>query len=495
MKTLSRNFNSLFIGNSWVVPTSGEIQQIVNPATEKVIGTAPVGGTTEVDQAVAAAREAFDSGPWPRMAPKQRAQYMQKFKDALQGRREEIVDLIVAEVGATKMLAEAMHFDMIMNVFQFCIDSILKRSSIQPASISVHPNYYSGKTLASYVKVSEPVGVVASITPFNFPYFLNIAKLAPALCAGCTVVLKPSPLVPLQALIIGEVALEVGLPAGVLNIVTGDVDVGQALVADARVDMVSFTGSDQVGASIMAQAASTLKRVHLELGGKSALIICEDADVEAAAVAGFNQIIVQCGQGCVLQTRHIVHNSVRGKYVELIRAMAKQLKIGDPADPSVGMGPLISEAQRQKVERYIQLGLDSGATLVTGGDRPKHMSKGFFVEPTFFDNVDNSSVIAQEEIFGPVGVVIGFDSESEAVRLANDSAYGLGGGVFSTNTGKAFEIAMQMRTGGVSINGGGGILNPEVPFGGYKRSGIGREFGEEGLNEYLETKVIEFHAG
>jgi len=495
MKALERNFDSLFIGNSWIKPASGEIQQVLNPATEEVMGTAPVGSTAEVDQALAAAREAFDHGPWPRMPLKQRAEYMQKFKDALHERREEIADLIVMEIGATKMLAQAMHFDMIMNVFQFFIDSILKRDFVQPASISAHPNHQSGKTLASYIKVYEPVGVVVGITPFNFPYFLNIAKLAPALCAGCTLVLKPSPLAPLQALIIGEVALEIGLPPGVLNIVTGDIDVGQSLVADARADLVSFTGSDQVGASIMAQAAPTLKRVHLELGGKSALIVCEDADVEAAAAAGFNQIITQCGQGCVLQTRHIVHNAVRSRYVELIETMARQLKIGDPADPTVGMGPLISQAQREKVEHYIELGRNSGATLVTGGGRPKDINKGFFIEPTFFDDVENSSAIAQEEIFGPVGVIIGFDAEPEAVRLANDSVYGLGGGVFSRDTGKAFEIAMQMRTGGVSINGGGGIVNPEVPFGGYKRSGFGREFGDEGLNEYLETKVIEFHAG
>jgi acyl-CoA reductase-like NAD-dependent aldehyde dehydrogenase len=214
-----------------------------------------------------------------------------------------------------------------------------------------------------------------------------------------------------------------------------------------------------------------------------------------AAMAGYGQVTTHCGQGCVLQTRHLVHNAVRDQYVETIKGLAAQAKLGDPADPTVTMGPMIHEAQRQKVLSYIEKGLDEGGRLITGGKIPSHLQKGFYVEPTFFDQIDNAYSIAQEEIFGPVGVIIGFDTEEEAIALANDSAYGLGGGVFSADTGRAFEIAMQMRTGGVSINGGGGRLNPEVPFGGYKRSGIGREYSSEGLDEYLETKVIDFHAG
>jgi acyl-CoA reductase-like NAD-dependent aldehyde dehydrogenase len=270
--------------------------------------------------------------------------------------------------------------------------------------------------------------------------------------------------------------------------------VGEKLTTDPRVDQISFTGSDKVGAMIQAQAAPSLKRVALELGGKSAMIVCEDADLEQAAFAGVVNFTNQCGQGCVLQTRQLVHNSIKGQYIEMLKAMASQVKLGDPADPDTDMGPLISAAQRERVLAYIEQGKADGNSLVYGGNIPQGLDRGFFVEPTIFDCPSNSTAIAQEEIFGPVVCVIGFDTEEEAIAIANDSQYGLSGGVFSQDPGRAYRIAMQMRTGGVLINGGGGRLNPSVPFGGYKRSGIGREYGEEGLNEYLEIKVIDFRA-
>jgi acyl-CoA reductase-like NAD-dependent aldehyde dehydrogenase len=340
----------------------------------------------------------------------------------------------------------------------------------------------------------EPVGVVAAITPYNFPFFLNIGKIIPALAVGCTVVLKPSPYTPLEALILGTFAEEAGLPRGVLNIVTGDVEAGQLLTTDKRVDLVHFTGSDTVGALIQAQAAPTLKRCVMELGGKSAMIVREDADLQAAAGAGLASMITHCGQGCVLQTRHLVHNSVRGRYLELLTGLMAQVKLGNPADLAVMCGPLIRGAARARSEEYVEVALSEGARLVAGGKRPTDLPKGFYFEPTLFDGVDNRSRLAQEEVFGPIAAVIGFDDDAEAIALANDSEFGLSGGIWSANPVHAFEMALQMRTGGVQINGGSGRMSSHAPFGGIKRSGYGREYGEEGLNEFTYIKTIGFRA-
>lgn len=489
---ISNYSDSLYIGGKKIKPTTGTVQAIINPATEEVIGEAAVGTVTDAEAAISAAREAFDNGPWPKMEWRERAEILQKFHDALIARKTEIVELIVAEAGATVMVANAMHFDMAMDGFQYFIKQIQTREFVVPGSVSVHPSWTGGRNLGATVKVYEPLGVSVGITAYNYPFFLNMAKIGPALASGCTFILKPAPQTPLQALIIGEIAMEVGLPPGVFSVVTGGIDVGEKLTTDPRVDQISFTGSDKVGAMIQAQGAPTLKRVALELGGKSAMIVCEDADLELAAFNGLVNFTNQCGQGCILQTRQLVHNSIREQYLELLTAMVSQMKIGDPADPSVGMGPLISAAQREKVLDYIEKGKSEGNRLVYGGGIPAGMDKGFFIEPTIFDCKSNATTIAQEEIFGPVLSVIGFDTEEEAINIANDSIYGLSGGVYSKDVGKAFEIAMQIRTGGVLINGGGGKLNPTVPFGGYKRSGIGREYGEEGLNEYLEIKIIDF---
>ena len=285
------------------------------------------------------------------------------------------------------------------------------------------------------------------------------------------------------------------MPPGTINVVNGSgVVTGAALAGSAAVDRIAFTGGGTTARQVMASAAENLTPVHFELGGKSAMIVCEDADLEQAAFAGLIHFTNQCGQGCVLQTRQLVHNSIKDQYIEMLKAMVSHVKLGDPADPDTGMGPLISAAQRERVLAYIEQGKADGNTLVYGGNIPAGMDRGFFIEPTIFDCPSNSTVIAQEEIFGPVVCVIGFDTEEEAIAIANDSQYGLSGGVFSQDPGRAYRIAMQMRTGGVLINGGGGRLNPSVPFGGYKRSGIGREYGEEGLNEYLEIKVIDFRA-
>jgi aldehyde dehydrogenase (NAD+) len=341
----------------------------------------------------------------------------------------------------------------------------------------------------------EPAGVVAAITPYNFPFFLNISKLVPALVVGCTVVLKPSPYTPFQALILGEIAEEVGLPKGVFSVVTGGAEVGEALTTDRRVDLVSFTGSDAVGARIQAQSAPTLKRVLLELGGKSALIVRADADIRQAAMMGISVFTVHSGQGCSLLTRQLVHNSIRKQYVEAVREIIAGLKIGDPNDPTVAIGPLIREVARERTERYVALGREQGAKLIIGGARPEGLDKGFFFQPTVFDDVDNKSRLAQEEVFGPISAVIGFDSDEEAIEIANDSEFGLSGGIFSADVGRAYEMALQLRTGGVLINGGTGGTSVHAPMGGIKRSGYGREFGLEGLNEYTYMKHIAFKGG
>ena len=319
-----------------------------------------------------------------------------------------------------------------------------------------------------------------------------MVKLFPALVTGNTVVLKPSPYTPFVAYLLAEVVAEVGFPPGVASVVTGGKEVGEMLTSDPRVDLVSFTGSDAVGSAIMAQAAPTLKRLHFELGGKSAMIVRADANLQAAIMGGMFYL-THSGQGCALQTRHLVHNSIRKQYVESLAAAHRAVKIGDPSDPSVTFGPLIREAQRARAEHYVAEGLKSGATLVTGGKRPARFDKGFFFEPTLFDNVDNKSSLAQEEVFGPVGAVIGFDTDAEAVEIADDSQFGLSGGIWSTDLGAALDMAAAIRTGGITINGGGSAAGaPVTPFGGYKRSGFGREWGREGLNAFTELKTLTF---
>lgn len=483
----------LYIDAEWVEPAAGELEPIPNPATEEIIAHAPVGGIGEADAAIAAAREAFDKGPWPLMSAKERAAKLQTFYDALWERREEICDLIRQEAGATQGNIKAIQFGTAMRHAQYFID-ICVRDPVTSLPIMLTPNAAGQTTLGGGVMVREPAGVVAAITAYNFPYFLNMSKVVPAMAAGCTVVLKPSPYTPFEALVLGEAADAAGLPRGVLNIVTGGADVGAKLTTDPRIDLVSFTGSDQVGAAIQAQAAPTLKRVLLELGGKSALIVRPDADLNRAAAVGLVGFTLHCGQGCTLQTRHLVHNSVRKTYVETLKTLAQAVKVGDPADPSVTMGPLIRQAQRQRTENYVAVALAEGSRLVTGGKRPTGLERGFFFEPTLFDDVDNRSRIAQEEVFGPIGVVIGYDDDEEAIALANDSAFGLAGGIFSADAGRAYEIARRIRTGGFSINGGAGAMSSHAPFGGIKRSGYGREYGYEGLNEFTYIKSIAFHA-
>jgi acyl-CoA reductase-like NAD-dependent aldehyde dehydrogenase len=405
--------------------------------------------------------------------------------DAMERRANELKELAVREAGSTRALADTLQVGIPLLHFRDMAERVLPQF---PFEKPMPPTV--GATLAQGVVRREPYGVAALISAYNFPLFLNILKLAPALAAGCTVVLKPAPATPLQAFVFGEMADEAGLPPGVLNIVTGDAAAGQALTTHPGVDIVSFTGSDAVGRLVYSQAAPSLKKVVLELGGKSANIITADADLERVVPTVMFAMTTHAGQGCSLLTRTLVHRSRLDELVSLVKAALDKVKVGNPADPDVTMGPLISAAQRAKVEGLIRTGQREGAHIAYGGGRPAGLDKGFFVEPTLFVNVANSMQIAQQEFFGPVGVIIPFSTDEEAVRLANASDFGLGGGVWSGDPVRAYGIARQLRTGTVTVNGGGGGLSPHAAFGGYKQSGLGREWGEHGLSEFLQTKSI-----
>ena len=482
-----KDYPGLFVGGQWRAPTTDAFEPVVNPATEVTLAMAPVGGLGDLDAALVAARSAFDSGPWPRMDPTARAGFLTEFLAGLRDRRADLVELVIAETGAIGSLAKRLHVDQALDHFEWVIEAATRRPRIAPVTATAG----GSQRAAAGLIVRDPVGVVAAITPFNFPFFLNIEKLAPALAMGNTVVLKSAPQTPLEALVLGEVAEAVGLPAGVLNVITGGAEVGTALTSDPRVDLITFTGSDVVGAQVMAQAARNLTPVLLELGGKSAMIVRSDADLDAAVPFGLAQFTIQAGQGCALCTRHIVQRDVAEEYTESLISFAGLVTIGDPAVRGTMMGPLISAAQRERVERHIESGVREGASLRFGGCRPPGLAKGWFLTPTIFSDVDNRSAIAQTEIFGPVVSIIVVDGDEEAVRVANDSAYGLGGSVFSRDTSAALALALQVRTGYVTVNGGGGSMSPELPFGGVKRSGMGRELGQLGLDAFTEVKSID----
>ncbi|HVW42418.1 MAG TPA: aldehyde dehydrogenase family protein [Amycolatopsis sp.] len=482
----------LYIDGVWTEGAATSVIDVRNPATEAVIGHVPQGSAADVRRAIEAARRAFDEGPWPRMPVRERAAIMLRMAEVMERRMPELIDLNIAEAGSIRALAESIQVGIPIAHFRDMAERIMPSFAWEtPMSPTVlGPGFGIGQGVLR----REPFGVAALISAYNFPFFLSMMKLGPALAAGCTVVLKPAPTTPLEALVIGEFAEEAGLPPGVVNIVTGDIEAGRELTTNPMVDIVSFTGSDAVGRMVYGQAADSLKKVVLELGGKSASIICADADVDKALRDSLMGMTVHAGQGCSLMTRTVVHRSRHDEVVERLAAALGQVKVGDPAKPDTAMGPLISEAQRDKVEKLIRTGEEEGGRVVAGGGRPAGLDKGYFVEPTLFTGVDNSMTIAQTEFFGPVGVVIPFDTDEEAVRIANDSAYGLAGGVWAKDPVHAYELAKQIRAGSVSVNGGGGGVTPHAAFGGYKQSGLGREWGAFGLDEFLQTKSITWSA-
>jgi betaine-aldehyde dehydrogenase len=473
----------LFIGGGWVAPESTEVIEVVSPATEEVIGRAPHASTADVDRAVAAARAALVDGPWPAMSPGERAEVMAALSAQLQARSMEIADLITAENGSPasfslmgQVFASTMVLDYYTELARTFAFTDERTGIMGPVTVR-----------------REPVGVVGAIVPWNVPLFTTMLKLAPAMAAGCTVVLKPAPETPLDAYILAEAAEAAGVPAGVLNIVAAGREVGEHLVTHPGVDKIAFTGSTAAGRAIAALCGQLLRRCTLELGGKSAAVICDDADVDTTIAGLLPASTMNNGQACVAQTRLLVPNSRKAEFTDAIAAAVGALVVGDPADPATQVGPLTSARQRERVEGYIAAGRDQGATVAVGGGRPAGFDRGWYVEPTVFADVDNGMRIAQEEIFGPVLAVIGYDDVDDAVAIANDSEYGLSGSVWSADVERATAIANRMQTGTVSVNGF--MIEFCAPFGGFKNSGLGRELGPEGLAHYLEYKTVMYPSG
>jgi aldehyde dehydrogenase (NAD+) len=476
---------TLLVDGKLVPAAGGRTYPNVNPATEEVIGHAPDAGPADVDAAVAAARRAFDTTDWSENRALRR-RCLQELKDALLAARDEFADELVAETGAP--IQWMGHFQLVtpIEAMQWAVDAI--DSFEWERDLGVYETF--GMSSRRIVR-KEAVGVVAAITPWNYPMEAILSKVVAALAAGNTVVVKAAQDTPFNALRIGRIALErTSLPPGVLNILTSsDTATGEALVTDPRVDMISFTGSTATGRRIMEVGAPTLKRLFLELGGKSAHILLDDADMASIVPMAAMFMCGHSGQGCVLNTRLVVPRRRYAEVAELAAETFRGIRYGDPTDPENFAGPLINRRQHEKVLGYIELGRSEGATVVAGGGGTQGFDRGFYVQPTLFGDVDNAMRIAREEIFGPVLVMIPYDTEDEAVAIANDSDYGLGGGVSSADPARALAVANRLRTGSVGINNAPNY-GPESPFGGYKASGIGRQSGREGFEQYLETKTI-----
>ena len=466
----------LYIGGAWVPSTGTTTIDVIDSTTEEVIGRIPEGTPDDVDEAVQAARQAFPT--WSTTPKEERAKYLQRITEGLQARMDEIAATIAAEVGMPLTLSKIVQAGLPMATFGSMpqlIDELKWEEQINNSLI-----------------VREPVGVVGAITPWNYPLHQIAAKVAPALAAGCTVVLKPSEVAPLNAFILAEIIDEVGLPAGVFNLVTGTGPVvGEAIAAHPDVDMVSFTGSTRAGRRVSEVAAATVKRVALELGGKSPNVILDDADLEKAVTDGVGKCFLNSGQTCSALTRMLVPRSKLAVAEDLAAKAVANHPLVDPHDAnSFGLGPLISAAQRDRVVGYINKGIEEGARVVVGGpERPADKETGFYVQPTVFSDVRRDMTIAQEEIFGPVLAILPYDDEEEAVEIANDTVYGLAGGVWSGDPERAKAVARRLRTGQVEVNGGS--FNALAPFGGYKQSGHGRELGRFGLEEFLEIKSLQ----
>ncbi len=479
----------MLIDGKLVEAASGQRFDNVNPATEEVLGEVADASNEDMQCAIAAARRAFDETDWSTNRAF-RKQCLLQLQAAIEGEREELREELIAEVGAPRLLTYAPQ-----------LDSPLKDGLLWPAEMI--DTFEWERTLPNGDMMGinsrrgvwkEAIGVVGAIVPWNFPFEVTINKLGPILATGNTMVLKPAPDTPWNATRLGRlIAEQTDIPAGVVNVVTSaDHLVGEELTLSPMVDMISFTGSTVVGQRIMEKGAPTLKRVFLELGGKSAMLVLEDADF-ANVIPGAAMGCVHAGQGCAIQTRVLVPRSRHDEAAQILSDGMAGVTYGDPNDAGNLMGPVISAKQRDRVEGYIKKGVDEGATLAVGGGRPPHLPKGWFIEPTLFTNVDNSMTIAQEEIFGPVLSLIAYDDEADAVRIANDSKYGLSGGVFSSDEKHAEAVARRIRSGSMSINGGV-WYGADSPYGGYKTSGIGRQNGVEGFEQHLETKAVAWPA-
>lgn len=473
-----KTYDKLYINGEWTDAAGEGTTEVINPASEAICGSVPCGNAVDVDRAVIAARAAFDS--WSSTSAQERGEYIQAIADKLLERMPEIGSVIARELGSPIEFATQLHVGAPYAVM----------SSYAPRAAIMEESQQVGHSLV----VREAVGVCAFINPWNYPLHQIVGKVAPALAAGCTMVVKPSQETPLNAFMLAEIMDEVGLPAGVFNLVSGPGrSVGEAMCVHPGVDMVSLTGSTGAGQRISELASGTIKRICLELGGKSANIILDDADLEAALQYNLVQVATNTGQTCIALTRTLVPAARYEEAKAIARAAAEAVVVGDPMSPGVLMGPMCSASQKKTVQDYIQKGLDEGASLIAGGlGAPEGLEQGFYVKPTVFADVNNQMSIAREEIFGPVLCLIPYETEQEAIEIANDSDFGLSGAVWSGDGERAVSVARQIRTGQVYINGA--EFNPDAPFGGYKQSGNGRELGDAGMDEFIEIKAIQIPA-
>ncbi|ACY23025.1 Aldehyde dehydrogenase (NAD(+)) [Gordonia bronchialis DSM 43247] len=467
------------------VAGSGSTFDIVNPATEEIVGQAADATAEDMSAAIAAARNAFDTTDWSRDHAL-RARFLRQLRDALLAHADEFREITVAEVGCPVFLTHGPQLEGPITDLGYFADLAETYEWTRDLGEAKPMGLKNRRELRA-----EAAGVVGAITPWNFPHQINFAKIGPALAAGCTVVLKPAPDTPWCAALVGKViAEETDFPPGVINIVTSsDHALGAQLATDPRVDIVSFTGSTATGKKVMAAASESLKKVFLELGGKSAFIVLDDADLASACSMAAFAVVTHAGQGCAITTRLLVPRSKLDEATAITRDSLAGLAAGDPTDSGTICGPVISAAQRQRVESYIELARSEGGTIEIGGGRPAGRDRGFFVEPTLISGLDNTSRVAQEEVFGPVLVIIPHDGDDDAIRIANDSPYGLSGQVWGTDEDRINKVVNGVRTGTMAINGGI-WYSADVPFGGYKQSGIGREMGVAGFEEYLETKAV-----
>ncbi|MFJ6166422.1 aldehyde dehydrogenase family protein [Micromonospora orduensis] len=464
----------LHIGGEWTSPAGTDLIDVESPSTGELFGQVPAGTAADVDAAVAAARAAFPG--WAALAPADRSGHLERLHTALAARADDLARTIAVEMGAPLKLATRVQVGLPLTVLRDHV-ALAARPPVE-------------ETIGNSLVVREPIGVVGAITPWNYPLHQVMAKLAPALAAGCTVVLKPSELTPLTAYLLFDAVTEAGLPPGVLNLVpgTGPI-VGEALAGHPDVDLVSFTGSTATGTRIMRLAAERLARVALELGGKSANVVLPDADLATAVKVGVGNALLNSGQTCTAWTRMLVHRDRYDEALDLVATAVAGYRLGDPFDPATRLGPLVSAAQAERVRGHVDRALADGARLVAGGPDAPVPDRGHFVAPTVFADVHPDSALAQEEVFGPVLAVLPFTDTDEAVAIANNSRYGLAGAVWSADTEAALAVARRMRTGAVDINGA--AFNPLAPFGGYKQSGLGRELGVHGLAEFCELKAIQ----
>ncbi|WP_420716065.1 aldehyde dehydrogenase [Mycobacterium sp. 94-17] len=476
---MTTEYDKLFIGGKWAEPSTDEVIEVHCPATGEYVGKVPLAAPADVDAAVAAARAAFDNGPWPSTPPKERAAVIGNALKLMEERKDHFLKVLGLETGQPPTSVETMQWMSTLGALNFFAG---------PAADQVKWRETRTGGYGQSIVHREPIGVVAAIVAWNVPLFLAINKLGPALLAGCTVVLKPSAETPLTAHALAEVFAEAGLPEGVLSVVPGGVDTGRALTANPDVDLFTFTGSSAVGKEIGRRAADLLKPCTLELGGKSAAIVLEDVDLAAAIPMLVFSGIMNTGQACVAQTRILAPRSRYDEIVDAVANFVQMLPIGKPSDPAAQIGSLISEKQRARVEGYIAKGIEEGARVVCGNGRPEGLDDGFFVLPTVFADVDNKMAIAQEEIFGPVLSIIPYDTEDDAIKLANDSAYGLAGSVWTSDVPRGIEVSEKIRTGTYAINWY--AFDPCCPFGGYKNSGIGRENGPEGVEHFTQQKSV-----